>query len=98
MRVNADVRGNVLHDRLPSMRLWRHVALTRELVALSTVLSAARTTTLRWRAGHSISSNRETGPLMLPIVPSRGNAIAELNLLFLPTLPARIENARLTRA
>ena len=40
--IDAHVRSNVLHDRLPSMRLWRSRALTRDLVALTTVLSAAR--------------------------------------------------------
>ena len=30
MRIDPDVRDNVLHDRLPSMRLWRLRALTRE--------------------------------------------------------------------
>jgi hypothetical protein len=38
--------------------LWCHVALTCELVALSTVLSAASARTLRWRAGHSILSSQ----------------------------------------
>jgi hypothetical protein len=57
MCINAHVRSNVLHDRLPSMRLWRSRALIRDLVALTTVLSAATHTTLRWRAGHSILSS-----------------------------------------
>ena len=39
--IDAHVRSNVLHDRLPSMRLWRSRALIRDLVALTTVLSAA---------------------------------------------------------
>ena len=34
--------SNVLHDRLPSMRLWRSRALIRDLVVLTTVLRAAR--------------------------------------------------------
>jgi hypothetical protein len=42
VRIDPDVRGNVLHDRLPSMRLWRPTgANPRYLVALTTVLSAA---------------------------------------------------------
>ena len=42
VRVDAHVRSNLFHDRLPSMRLWRPRALTRDLVAPTTVLSAAR--------------------------------------------------------
>ena len=30
MRVDAHLRSNLFHDRLPSMRLWRPRALTRD--------------------------------------------------------------------
>jgi hypothetical protein len=30
VRVNSNVRSNLFHDRLPSMRLWRLRALTRD--------------------------------------------------------------------
>jgi hypothetical protein len=72
VRVDPHLRDNVFHDRLPSMRLWRHLAPTRELVALTTVLSASSTTTLRWRAGHSILSNRETALMLLSSIDRDG--------------------------
>jgi len=41
VRVYPHVRGNVFDDRLPFVVVWRPRALTRDLVALTTVLSAA---------------------------------------------------------
>ena len=34
VRVDPDVRSNLLHDRLLSMRLWRRKALTRDIGGL----------------------------------------------------------------
>jgi hypothetical protein len=42
VRVDAHVRSNLFHHRLPSLRLWRPRALTRDWVASTTVLSAAK--------------------------------------------------------
>ena len=31
MRIDSDVRSNLFHDRLLSVRLWRRKALTRDI-------------------------------------------------------------------
>jgi hypothetical protein len=58
VRIDYNVRDNVCHDRLPSSAAlapdWRQPAICRWLCP--PWLSASRTTTLRWRAGHSILS------------------------------------------
>ena len=47
----------LFHDRLPSLRLWRPRALTRDWVAPTTVLSAARhyNLTMASRSFHIVS-------------------------------------------
>jgi hypothetical protein len=47
VRINPDVRSNLFHDRLLSMRLWRREALTRDLGGTDHLVECNSTTTLR---------------------------------------------------
>jgi hypothetical protein len=47
VRINPDVRSNLFHDRLLSMRLWRREALTRDFGGTDHLVECDSTTTLR---------------------------------------------------
>ena len=47
VRINPNVRSNLFHDRLLSMRLWRREALTRDIGGSDHLVECDSTTTLR---------------------------------------------------
>jgi hypothetical protein len=47
VRINPNVRSNLFHDRLLSMRLWRRKALTRDFGGIDHLVECDSTTTLR---------------------------------------------------
>ena len=47
VRINSDVRSNLIHDRLLSMRLWRREASTRDFGGSHHLVECDSTTTLR---------------------------------------------------
>ena len=47
VRVDSNVRSNLFHDRLLSMRLWRREVLTRDFGGVDHLVECDCTTTLR---------------------------------------------------